>query len=168
VNMKRLALWILPFISILVWGHAHATEAMDLVDRTTLNGTWEGFDAAKGYLVLLRVDKVGPAILVLIHADMPSQPTYRFEIGKPQVTADGHVELVGNDQERGLRIRASGRGRAGGTIGLMSLRLEWLKSTTILVGFALGELEVKKTVPTLAREMAKAEERAVQRLEESK
>jgi hypothetical protein len=50
----------------------------------------------------------------------------------------------------------------------MSLRLEWLKSTTILVGFTLGELEVKKTVPTLAREMAKAEQRAVQRLEESR
>lgn len=166
--MKRLTPWVLSVISILAGGQARAHQAMDLVDRTTLDGIWEGFDATRGYLALLRVDEREPAILVLVRADMPSQPGYRFEIEKPQVTADGRIDLIGNDQEHGLRIRARGKGRAAGAIGLISLRLEWLKSTTVLVGYTLGELDFKKTVPTLAREMAKAEERAVHRLEESR
>ena len=167
MKMSRLAPWALVLIGSFAGAHAGATAAMDLVDRTTLNGTWEGFDAVNGHLVLLRVHAAKPAILVLIDAAMPNQPSYRFEIENPRLGADGVVDMVGTDRAKGLRISAKGKGRAAETIGVMSLRFEWLKSRNIIAELPF-DLDVTRTPPTLAREMAKAELLAVQRIEENK
>jgi hypothetical protein len=137
---------------------------MGLVDRQSLCGSWEGFDAARGYLALLRVKESGPATLVLVHAAMPNQPSYRFEIADPKVSGNGVVDLVGSDQESGLRIRATGKGRASEAIGLVTLAFEWRPGRMIMAGADPGEITLRKSPPTLAQSMAAAEQIAITRL----
>ena len=147
MRKSRVACWGLAITTACFAVRAHATAGMPVVDRPSLCGTWEGFDAAKGYLVLLRVEKKGPATLVLVHAAMPKQPSYRFEIADPKVSGNGIVDLVGSDQESGLRISAKGKGRAGGSIGLITLAFEWLPGRMIMVGSDPGEIALKKVAP---------------------
>ena len=161
---SRMACWGLVITTACFAVRAHATAGMELVDRSTLCGSWEGFDAAKGYLVLLRVAARGPATLVLVHAAMPMQPSYRFEIENPKVSGNGMVDLVGSDRESGLRIRAKGKGRAGESIGLITLALEWLPGRMTMLGSDPGEIALRKSPPRLAQDMAAAEQIAITRI----
>ena len=157
-------MWVLAIATACFAVRAHATAGLPVVDHFHRYAELRRFDAAKGYLVLLRVEKKGPATLVLVHAAMPKQPSYRFEIADPKVSGNDMVDLVGSDQESGLRIRAKGKGRAGESIGLITLAFEWLPGRMIMVGSDPGEIALKKSPPTLAQSMAAAEQIAITRI----